>query len=113
MHSDKNESGLWIRNIVAYFESRSKISKLAINILCLTLSYGLLTNIVPVAYTLWFWQVLVSTMFLLAAGVFVWHETIGEAKLMKPLYELLHRITGDAYYKKLFDKNLPSEVEHE
>lgn len=90
-----------LKVVIDYVESRNKVSKLAVQALLITSLYTFFSVIMPPQYVLWAWNVLVMSIFLVSLGLFAWHETIGVAGAMKPVYKLLHRLTGDDYYKNL------------
>ena len=97
----------------AYINSRDKVSKLSLLVAACTLLYGVVTAIIPPQWTLWVWQTVMSTFFLFGLGMFAWHETIGEARVMKPVYKLLYRLTGDSYYEELIKSSTKKVFDNE
>ena len=84
-----------------YLKSRNVVSKLALKVILVTVGYGLVTTVLPPQYILWFWQTAVTLAFMLAVGLFAWHETIGFSSSMRTVYKWLHRLTGDSRFINL------------
>lgn len=100
-HVDPAKSVSLFEKALGYIKSRCIVSTLALKAIAVTAGYGVVTSIVPPAFTLWFWSVAVTTVFLASIGLFFWHETIGQAKALNPVYRFLYRLTGNKEYKDL------------
>lgn len=100
-YTDPARQPSFLEKSLEYIKTRCIVSGLALKVMAVALGYGAITAVVPPAFTLWFWSVAATTVFLSAVGLFFWHETIGQAKALNPVYKFLHRLTGNQEYLDL------------
>lgn len=100
-HTDPARQPSFLEKVLEYIKTRCIVSSLALKVMGVAVGYGAITAVVPPAFTLWFWQVAATTVFLSAVGLFFWHETIGQAKALNPVYKFLYRLTGSQEYLNL------------
>lgn len=94
-----------------WYEKLSPVSSLSFKVVAVACLYTLLTIVLPPFWIKLFWDTVVWLVLFIALGVFLWHETVGVAAVMQPLYKLLYRITGDEYYQSLTNLKGDNNVE--
>ena len=86
-------------------------TKLSFNLLCTCFTYFLINAINPLLIKM-IVDFLVTSLMMMALGVFSLHVIAGPNRLMLPVYKVLYRLTGNPFYLNPLSHTPTQEQEH-